>query len=931
MAAVLLFSGGWFHGRMTLDGIGAELHLRLALDQWLSRGRVSYWLPNIWAGTPAWNLAPSLSTVELVPLATIVSPDAALRIATLASQVVGGWGAVVLGRTLWGRRSAAAIVAGVVYSLHPLFITHGAMFGHETSACVFAATPWLAWSFRGAVRDGNTRLAVVAGLVAAFAILHQAEHAYALVTMCLLMAALELARRRAAGLRAAARAVLVPAAITSAVALGGIAYWLVPFVANQHAFVLTPPYEARADVLNSPLGREPGTWLTRSHGLHGLVSFEELVRDLPLNTGSAHGAFYLGAVCVGLTVVTVFLLNRHDRDGHLTAILVASAVSVWLSGGGVPLVSTHLVKGGNPVPLALITIVSGVLVWSFLRRLGVPTRWCVAGVVAAVVAVPYVTPFIVLQDVVPFMANLRFPRFYPLAILGLSLGTAYPILRFRDWAAARRMQHVPLASAGVGAAVMVAFLVDIAPYRSYYDLRPPDGTAAYQDAVANLNAAGGTFRVSPNAIGDPRPVAELADAGFQLSTGWPHPMASAQLWRVTAEATASPVSYREPAFGLSGTAYITTEQLDANDRTVTGVSVRRNPSVLPIVRSYDSVVVVGDPSVTPELAVALASRHIGIVAGGPGVGSALAPVAQEKVDADGCGESGRRGADAIAREASTEPLARELAMACGMHQWVGIYTGVQTIGVPGGGAVFDAPLNGLHGIRVWLDRAADGTELSLHSVNPDGSVGAELLSVAGAGGDGTDMTTFAFGPLPDSAGHRYAFILTCPHCSPADEPRMVVADAHRGPGDLLEGGQVNVHRAVAFAPVYDPMPAAAASDTQVAPSNPAPGLWRIQTQGTRSSVVTLAESYFPGWSVRVDGKPARLLQMDAAFMGVVVPAGNHTVTFRYRKPATAGVGLAVTFATLVAGGVVLFRRKRPPPPAQPLRLVGLPGDAAHTV
>jgi hypothetical protein len=729
--------------------------------------------------------------------------------------------------------------------------------------------------------------------------------------------------------------VLVPAAITAAVALGGIAYWLLPFVANQHAFVLTPPYEARADVLNSPLGREPGTWLTRSNGLHGNVSFEELVRDLPLNTGSAHGAFYLGVVCVGLTVVSVLLLNRHDREGHLTAILVASAVSVWVSGGGVPLVSTHLVTGGNPLPLTIIVVVSGLLVWSFLRRLGVPARWCALAVGVAVVTVPYFTPFIALQDVVPFMANLRFPRFYPLAILGLSLGTAFPIVRFRAWAKERRWPQASLLSVGVGAAVLIAFLVDLAPYRSYYDLHPPDDAAAYKDAIANLDAAGGTFRVSPNAIGDPRPVAALVDAGLQLSTGWPHPMASAQLWRVTAEATASPESYREPAFGLSGTAYITTEQLSADDRTVTGVSVRRNPFALPMVRAYDRAVVVGDERITPELAVALASRHIAVVAGGPGVGGALAAIPTETIGTDACGDGGLRGADTIARSASSDPLARELAMACGMHQWVGIYSGVQTIGVPGGGAVFDAPLDGLHGIRVWLDRAADGTELSLHSVNQDGSIGPELLTVPGAGGDGTDMTTYAFGALPDSGGHRYAFILTCPHCSPDDEPRMLVADAHRGPGDLLQANQVNPHQAVAFSLVYDSMPEAPASDTPVTPTNPSPGLWHVKTHGTRSSIVTLADSYFPGWSVSVDGRPAHLLQVDAAFMGVAVPPGDHEVTFRYRKPPVAGVGLAVTFVTLVLAGIVFFRRRGPGAPAraaaQPLRLVASDGDAPHTV
>src|SRR5262249_51880139 len=139
---------------------------------------------------------PSLPTLELVPLASVVGSEAAVRIAILLAQIVGGWGAYVLAASLWGKRAPAAGVAAFVYALHPLFITHGALFGHEPAVGVMAATPWLAWSFRRGLREQSTRHVVLSGLFAGFAVLHQAEHAYALVLMCGCMLAVELARSR---------------------------------------------------------------------------------------------------------------------------------------------------------------------------------------------------------------------------------------------------------------------------------------------------------------------------------------------------------------------------------------------------------------------------------------------------------------------------------------------------------------------------------------------------------------------------------------------------------------------------------------------------------------------------------------------------------------------------------------------------------------
>jgi hypothetical protein len=54
----------------------------------------------------------------------------------------------------------------------------------------------------------------------------------------------------------------------------------------------------------------------------------------------------------------------------------------------------------------------------------------------------------------------------------------------------------------------------------------------------------------------------------------------------------------------------------------------------------------------------------------------------------------------------------------------------------------------------------------------------------------------------------------------------------------------------------------------------------------------------PGWSVRVDGHPAKLVAADAAMGAVLVPAGTHEVTFSYTVPGQV-TGAAISLASLL--------------------------------
>lgn len=69
-----------------------------------------------------------------------------------------------------------------------------------------------------------------------------------------------------------------------------------------------------------------------------------------------------------------------------------------------------------------------------------------------------------------------------------------------------------------------------------------------------------------------------------------------------------------------------------------------------------------------------------------------------------------------------------------------------------------------------------------------------------------------------------------------------------------------------------------------------PGLVRLATSSPSPGYLELADQFWPGWHASVDGKDARIERLDGVFRKVAVPAGAHTVAFRY-APATTYVGL----------------------------------------
>jgi hypothetical protein len=60
-----------------------------------------------------------------------------------------------------------------------------------------------------------------------------------------------------------------------------------------------------------------------------------------------------------------------------------------------------------------------------------------------------------------------------------------------------------------------------------------------------------------------------------------------------------------------------------------------------------------------------------------------------------------------------------------------------------------------------------------------------------------------------------------------------------------------------------------------------PGKIAVSTTSNQQALLTLLQNYYPGWRVKLDGKPGTILKSNISMMSLAVPAGEHEVMFEY--------------------------------------------------
>lgn len=125
------------------------------------------------------------------------------------------------------------------------------------------------------------------------------------------------------------------------------------------------------------------------------------------------------------------------------------------------------------------------------------------------------------------------------------------------------------------------------------------------------------------------------------------------------------------------------------------------------------------------------------------------------------------------------------------------------------------------------------------------------------------------------------------------------------PSDL---GGIDIART---ALVDGPPGAAAAEPGEARMIEERAGRFRIDTRADAEQLLVLTERFHDGWTATVDGRPVSTRRIYGDYLGCLVPAGSHVVTFVF-APATARYGLWLTLAglALTAAGCLILLKLR---------------------
>ncbi len=78
----------------------------------------------------------------------------------------------------------------------------------------------------------------------------------------------------------------------------------------------------------------------------------------------------------------------------------------------------------------------------------------------------------------------------------------------------------------------------------------------------------------------------------------------------------------------------------------------------------------------------------------------------------------------------------------------------------------------------------------------------------------------------------------------------------------------------------------------------------VRVQQAAPGLLVLADTFYPGWTARVDGREVSILRTNFLFRGVAVPDGSHIVEFRY-CPLSFGLGVVLFVCCLAFGACLL--------------------------
>ncbi|MBI3341705.1 YfhO family protein [Candidatus Curtissbacteria bacterium] len=80
----------------------------------------------------------------------------------------------------------------------------------------------------------------------------------------------------------------------------------------------------------------------------------------------------------------------------------------------------------------------------------------------------------------------------------------------------------------------------------------------------------------------------------------------------------------------------------------------------------------------------------------------------------------------------------------------------------------------------------------------------------------------------------------------------------------------------------------------------------LKAETDKEGFLTIKQSYFPGWSAKIDGAGAKINPVDLNAMAIKIGKGSHLVEFNYR-PKTLTMGILITILSVIISMLIIFK------------------------
>lgn len=143
--------------------------------------------------------------------------------------------------------------------------------------------------------------------------------------------------------------------------------------------------------------------------------------------------------------------------------------------------------------------------------------------------------------------------------------------------------------------------------------------------------------------------------------------------------------------------------------------------------------------------------------------------------------------------------------------------------------------------------------------------------------------------------------------APSAEVLEIIKTGKMKDGTSFDPAETVLLESELFPPGRTPWPSQVQNKGEARVVRYEPNRIELSTKAPEGGVLVLSETYYRGWEALIDGARTPVERVDYALRGVVVPAGEHRVEFRFRSPSIRKGAVLFAFAIVILGLGAWFR------------------------